>query len=206
MLPEPGDVRRPTAVFSSPATTLRGATGERATLDDDPGAGDLSATGRRRRPAVGVAVVLALVAIGVGVAVRELPKFRGPISAAAPVGATTASPPNPSGAAAPPPAPVAPALPHPLPDNPAPASSSPEVPPAPATAPPVVAVPKISPPIRLRRHEHQQLVGTKTPPEPEHKPVANPPGVTKAALIKPNCNPKFYFDAQGDKHFKPECF
>jgi eukaryotic-like serine/threonine-protein kinase len=23
---------------------------------------------------------------------------------------------------------------------------------------------------------------------------------------KPNCNPNFYFDAQGEKHFKPECF
>ncbi|MEY4578094.1 MAG: hypothetical protein RL701_2797 [Pseudomonadota bacterium] len=27
-----------------------------------------------------------------------------------------------------------------------------------------------------------------------------------AHTVKPGCNPNFYFDAQGDKHFKPECF
>ena len=207
LLPEGGGVPRAAATQPAPATTLRGATGERATLDDNPGEGNLGATGRRgwRRPVVGMALVVALAAIGVGVAVRGRPPSEASVSAAAPAGATTAAPPAPPASAATtisaaPPAPPMPA------EKPAPAPPPVEAPAAPATAPPVVVAPKISPPVRLRRHEHHELVGAKTPPEPEHKAGAKPPGVTKPPPSKPNCSPNFYFDAQGDKHFKPECF
>jgi serine/threonine-protein kinase len=32
------------------------------------------------------------------------------------------------------------------------------------------------------------------------------PGVRSPAKSKSNCDPNFYLDAQGEKHFKPECF
>jgi hypothetical protein len=35
-------------------------------------------------------------------------------------------------------------------------------------------------------------------------PAATPAG--KPVTGKPNCNPNFYLDEQGEKHFKPECF
>ena len=207
LLPEGGGFSRSDATQTAPATTLRGATGERATLDDNPGEGNLGATGRRgwRRPVVGVALVVALAAIGVGVAVRGRPPSEASVSAAAPVGAATAAPPAPPASAATTIAAAPPAPPIPA-EKPAPAPPPVEAPAAPATAPPVVAASKISPPVRLRRHEHHELVGAKTPPEPEHKAGAKPPGVTKPPPTKPNCSPNFYFDAQGDKHFKPECF
>jgi serine/threonine-protein kinase len=46
------------------------------------------------------------------------------------------------------------------------------------------------------------------PPPPP--PAAAPPPSAKPQVAKPtpkpNCEPNFYFDAQGEKHFKPECF
>jgi len=30
--------------------------------------------------------------------------------------------------------------------------------------------------------------------------------VEKPPKTNANCEPNFYFDAQGEKHFKPECF
>jgi hypothetical protein len=39
-------------------------------------------------------------------------------------------------------------------------------------------------------------------------PAAAPPSppASKPAAAKPNCSPNFTLDAQGEKHFKPECF
>jgi serine/threonine protein kinase len=203
LLPQEGGVPRTVALHSAPATTLRGATGERVALDDDPGAGDLATTGRRgwRRPVVGIAMV-ALVAVGVGMAVRGRPAFETPVSPAS-SGAATAAPP-----AAPPreASTAAPAVP-PLPAERPKATIAPtEAPPAPAIVPPGVAVQKISPLVRSTRHEHQRLAGAETPPKQEHGVAAKAPVVTTAAPPKPNCKPNFYLDAQGDKHFKPECF
>jgi hypothetical protein len=44
--------------------------------------------------------------------------------------------------------------------------------------------------------------------EPAHPAAAAPPPppAAKPATPKPNCNPNFTLDAQGEKHFKPECF
>jgi serine/threonine-protein kinase len=206
-LPEEGAVARTAALHSAPATTLRGATGERATPDYDPGAGNLAASGRHgwRRPVVGIAVV-ALVAIGLGVARWGRPTSEATLSPATPAGAATAAPAaSPASAATT--ASAAAALP-PLPaEKPTTAATAPaDAPTASVTAPPIVAPQKISPPVRSRRHEHQQVVGAKTPPERKHPAAAEPHGVTKPATVKPNCNPNFYIDAEGDKHFKPECF
>lgn len=45
----------------------------------------------------------------------------------------------------------------------------------------------------------QQAPASLPPTEP--RPAAQP-----AATTKPGCNPNFYYDANGHKHFKPECF
>jgi hypothetical protein len=39
-------------------------------------------------------------------------------------------------------------------------------------------------------------------------PVPAPPPAAPPAppAAKKNCSPNYYFDAQGNKHFKPECF
>jgi hypothetical protein len=40
-----------------------------------------------------------------------------------------------------------------------------------------------------------------------HHAEASPAGhAGPAGHSKPGCDPNFYFDAQGEKHFKPECF
>jgi hypothetical protein len=150
---------------------------------------------------MGIAVV-GLVAIGLGVALRGRTRSEAALPAAAPA---TAAPPA-SPASADNTASAAPGVP-PLPAAKPTAVTAPaEAPTAPVTAPPSVAAQKISRPVRSRRHEHQQLVGAKTPPESEHAAAANPRGVTKPGPARPNCNPNFYLDAEGDKHFKPECF
>jgi tRNA A-37 threonylcarbamoyl transferase component Bud32 len=52
--------------------------------------------------------------------------------------------------------------------------------------------------------EHLSKEPAKNPPPVAHTP-SSPPPVTKPPA-KGNCDQKFYLDAQGDKHFKPECF
>jgi hypothetical protein len=43
------------------------------------------------------------------------------------------------------------------------------------------------------------------PPAPAPHPAAPPPAAP-AAKGAPDCNPSYYYDADGNKHFKPECF
>jgi len=52
--------------------------------------------------------------------------------------------------------------------------------------------------------------GTVRPIAPAHLPVPVAPPAAHSALgvpsAKPNCDPNFSLDEQGQKHFKPECF
>jgi hypothetical protein len=43
---------------------------------------------------------------------------------------------------------------------------------------------------------------------PAHVPAPRrpPAGASVPNKPRPNCDPNFYLDAQGEKHFKPECF
>jgi hypothetical protein len=65
----------------------------------------------------------------------------------------------------------------------------PPEPPGPQTFAPVPPSPPVATPEQLPI------------PEPPPKPAAPPP-----AAPGPNCNPSFIIDADGTKHFKPECF
>jgi len=49
---------------------------------------------------------------------------------------------------------------------------------------------------------------TPIPPSPQRASPksAHAPATTAVPAPKRDCNPNFYFDAQGEKHFKPECF
>jgi serine/threonine-protein kinase len=87
----------------------------------------------------------------------------------------------------------------PTPEAPVPAIVPAPLPPATATTPPPVALPEAAPSTRAApRKAPPRAAAAKVPPRP-----APSPSVVKA---KPNCNPNFVLDAQGEKHFKPECF
>jgi len=147
----------------------------------------------RRSPVVplilagGGLVVVALVAI---VGIRAMNARTAQDTTPASGGAVSAAAPAP----APPPSvevklpPVAPEPPSAV-AQPAPAAASREVPKA--TEPvksPVVAAP-VAP----------------SPPRTSAKPAHGAASAGPAAP-KRDCDPNFYFDAQGEKHFKPECF
>lgn len=86
-----------------------------------------------------------------------------------------------------------------------------------ATATPSVAPLAQDPPANVIETPPQQLA----PPEPEaasrgkvetaapalkSSPRRPAPSSKAPSAPSPNCNPNFYFDSQGEKHFKPECF
>ena len=191
----PSALNQRAAQQTSPATTLRGATGEHAVTADD--ASIVVAGGRARRwPAAAIALA-ALVAIAVGVGVRGRRLTEAPGSTTAPTRAAVPA------AAAVPQEPVPPSPPA---EKPVPRPAA-EVPPAPTKMPSVSTAPETSPPAHSRKHEHRRpLASVQTPPPPAPPPAPKPAAVPKPAPAKPSCNPNFYFDAQGDKHFKPECF
>ena len=208
LLPEGGGVPRAAATQPAPATTLRGATGERATLDDNPGEGNLGATGRRgwRRPVVGMALVVALAAIWCGCGRPGTAPVRGVRFGGGARGGRR------------PPLRQLPqrAQPRTISRAPRTAHARPrsrrQRPPRGGASRTGDSAPGCRGARRSRHLSVQEgmnttnIVGAKTPPEPEHKAGAKPPGATKPPPSKPNCSPNFYFDAQGDKHFKPECF
>jgi hypothetical protein len=80
-------------------------------------------------------------------------------------------------------------------------------PPATPVVPQPTVVPKAPAPV--------PVVTTTSREPPQHEP-ARPNRQLKKVSVKPapaspgpqptNCNPDYYFDAQGDKHFRPECF
>jgi eukaryotic-like serine/threonine-protein kinase len=197
----PSSGRVPGLVSAQPtsSTTLRGSTGERAVSGGDLSATEIGATGSRgwRLPAVGIAAA-ALVAVVVGVGVRGRHASDAPASYPATGAAATAN------AAAPTPAASAAPVPPPPPADktaPAPAPT-----PAPTRAPAVAATSETSRQTPSHKREHKRpLASATTSPTPEHPVTSKPAAMTKPTA-KPTCNPNYYFDAQGDKHFKPECF
>ncbi len=198
------------------ATTLRGLVGQRVTSDDDPNATEMAAAGGRawRLPA-GIAVAAA-VAIAIGFGVRGRQTSEAPASTTAPASAAATAPaaaPAPAGAAPPTAAAASPtpAPPPPPPDRPTVAPAPLEAPPPPAKAPAVAAAAETSKSAHARKHEHQRPLASAKIAPLEHPaalgPAAAPsPAAAPKPAAKPNCTPNFYFDAQGDKHFKPECF
>jgi hypothetical protein len=98
-------------------------------------------------------------------------------------------------------------------------ASAPAPGPVPAPSPPV---PEVAPPPEVLRNVPEPVpIATTTMHEPtkhdptksNRRPKPEPPKLTPApptpAAPSPhrtNCSPSYYVDAQGDKHFKPECF
>lgn len=210
--PEAGAVILP---LSRASTTLRAPTPGRTELLPEPNrAPALSAAAARltddgwARPArrrwvwplagIGVAAVV-VVGVNAGLLKRWFPNPPDP--AASGNRAEPARPSSPPRAAVDPPLePVV--APSGRTDSPLPA-------PAPAQPEPHrVVVPSPPPP----RHEQKRRPGRKAADaighaaktsNTEHDWTARP---ATPPADKPNCNPNFYLDAQGDKHFKPECF
>jgi hypothetical protein len=76
------------------------------------------------------------------------------------------------------------------------------LPPAPA---PIPATPPLPEP------DQRQLPTLHAAQEVSHPPkkvkvIAIPKKAMSQPASKPGCEPNFFFDARGDKHFKPECF
>jgi serine/threonine protein kinase len=179
----------------STPTTLRGGTGEMDGMADELGASRDAHRGAPRRRAVGLATAGALLIAGVAVFV-----VKGPSSSQS----STASQPEGSGAAAAkeidPPATTAV---KPLPPSSGIVSPGNGRPVAPPPVAPVVAerppAPP-SPPLKLalsKKTTAAKKSKKTTSTAAEHGP---------AVPAKHDCKPNFYFDAQGEKHFKPECF
>jgi serine/threonine-protein kinase len=190
------DARRREAVGGTvltPNTTLRFATGEAA---EDP---DADPPRRRGGRGVRIAVPIAVGVVAAGIIIVAVGQRGGhqvtssvpPVSAAAPRSPPPASQLQPA-------APLTPA----------------EVPTAPVLAPPRAPAPiPATPP--LLEPDRQQLPTVHGAQEVSHAPkkvkvIAIPKKATNQPASKPpskpGCEPNFFFDAQGDKHFKPECF
>jgi hypothetical protein len=80
-----------------------------------------------------------------------------------------------------------------------------------ASARPRPVVGTLSPQPSAARPSGATGAARKAPLPARDKPLLEPPVVLAPPLPekpapRPGCNPNFYFDAQGDKHFKPECF
>ena len=200
LLPETGSALPGQTRDMQPApTTLRGGTCEIDALADDLGAsGNGAHRGAPRRRTVGLATAGALLIAGVVVfAVRGrsssqpsavAPQPEGSASAAvsvkeiAPPATTAVKPPTPSSGV----------------DSPR--NEPPVTPPPVAPVVPERLAPSPSPALKVDQPK-------KAAPAKKSKrttSIAAQHGL--AAPAKHDCNPNFYFDAQGDKHFKPECF
>ncbi|HTB58467.1 MAG TPA: serine/threonine-protein kinase [Polyangia bacterium] len=176
-------------------TTLRSVTGQLAT---DPNAGrgsegaaNLGARSWWRRPAViafGVVVAAAVsVALGAG---RRSPERAGTAAPAGPVepAATTAPP------LEKPPAPPAVAVPT-APTTAKESTPEEHEPPSGHPARPAGG--------RQKAKREAMADRNKKLPQRTESQVVSPAPQPRA---KPVCDPNFYLDAQGEKHFKPECF
>jgi len=95
------------------------------------------------------------------------------------------------------------------------ASAAPAVPvpeaAAPAAATPAVvrnvpeAIPVATTTVREAVKHDAARSNRRLKPEPP-KPAPAPPAAPTSTPTRTNCSPNYYVDAQGDKHFKPECF
>ena len=208
--PPPSQPQTPTT-----PTTLRGSVGQVRTVPD----GD-DALIPRRRPGRTLGMVVAGGAALAAVAFfvtngRHAPEVAAPVVATPAPPAATA--PAPGVAATPPSAPEAPKPPPPI----APPAPTAETPAPAAAAKPAAPIADGKTPGHKSHadHGHKQdhaaamakianlakaADGANAPASPA---VAPPPvPAPKPAAAKPNCNPNFTLDAQGEKHFKPECF
>lgn len=134
----------------------------------------------RRRLRVGASIA-ALAVSGVVVGILLLRREPQPATAASPI--------------------AAPSIPIPAPPPPA-------APPAPAPAA-VPNVPEAAPAVAtgLREPAKREAIKANRRSKPEPlKPAPVPPSAPASIPTRNNCSPNYYVDAQGDKHFKPECF
>jgi serine/threonine protein kinase len=98
--------------------------------------------------------------------------------------------------------PVAADAPAPLGRSPGPAVSAPP-PPAPS---PAVEASETKTPARADERVANRPARAHAPKPPRVSTTGTSGLAPAAASPKPNCDPNFFFDAQGDKHFKPACF
>ena len=75
------------------------------------------------------------------------------------------------------------------------------------------SVPTQSAPLKNRSRDARLAKTRAAPARPERQELrkpsearAEPEAPARPPLVKPGCEPNFYLDAQGEKHFKPECF
>jgi serine/threonine-protein kinase len=216
-LPKSTPAAVPLSTTSAP-TTLRGASGQLADQSAfAAGDGDELSLARpsRRGPmlAIGGLALVAAVVIG-AVKLRRPTGTEGAVSAGASSAASApASPPAAPPIAPPPPAaapekPAAAPAPKPI-AAPKPAAAPSEAPPAP-TAPEAKSAANTAKEAKPAHATHESPAGhgkkaahkTETRAETPKAPTSPGP----APRGKSGCDPNFYFDAQGEKHFKPECF
>jgi serine/threonine-protein kinase len=153
----------------------------------------------KRNSALFAAALAATLLGGGALALTLLRDASNPAPSASESGPAGAPPALPALAASAGPAALAPASPEPEPlvtPSPSPAAA------AGASAAPLV-VPQDSP-------KHPAAPTTATPPLPAAAAAPSPAASTRApapkAAAKRDCDPAYYFDRDGQKHFKPECF
>jgi eukaryotic-like serine/threonine-protein kinase len=212
------------ATFSPPVpqppTTLRGTVGEVHAVpdgDDFPGPPRRPRTSRTIGMVVAAGAALAAAAFfatsgrhsgGLAVPATSAPAVATPVA--------TAPIPAPATAANPPSAPEAPKAPPPI----APPAPTAETSPPPAASKPAGPIADAKAPghkshtDHAHRQDHASAMakiakmadGANAAPPAPAAAAPPPPPAPKPAAARPNCNPNFTLDAQGEKHFKPECF
>jgi serine/threonine-protein kinase len=139
-------------------------------------------------------VVAGLVALGAGGFVAMRREAPPPAAVLAPAPAST---PSSAQALAPPPAAAtAPREPAAPPSDPVAAAS------AASTSLPAIASTPAAPIAPARPGAPQR----KAAPAPKPAQPETPAPAAPKPAAKPDCSPNFYFDSNGEKHFKPECF
>jgi serine/threonine-protein kinase len=188
--PMPGRTEILPAPASQPVTTtFRGGTGEIGATGDE--AVTLGRPDGARRRWLGLATAGLALAAGVGVFAARAHHAEEPAASGAASNSSRHShltdPPGPAPTVA--------------------SSLTPDAgpPPGPAEVAQPPAAPEPAASEHVARVERRRPVAAK--PAKEVKPApSNTSSHAAAAPSKPDCNPRYYFDAQGEKHFKPECF
>jgi len=194
-LHDPDSGRVPVSAPPVPTrTTLGAATGERMAVGGTVPTARPGGRGRRRSAVTG-AVAVAAIVVGVGVFKRPAP------------GAHSVNQPETKAASVSPPAKIeAPPLPpeHVTIVVPPPESDGPSERPARSNVDKTPPLPKDTP---KRRQSSKVSTGTGVRNSPASPPTAPAKSVARQpAKVQPDCKPNFVLDAQGRKHFKPECF
>jgi hypothetical protein len=85
-------------------------------------------------------------------------------------------------------------------------STIPAAPPVPlAETAPAVSVVPVAAMVAEKMPQDRTKKTTSAKPPPSAA-AGSQPAAPKPASPKLNCDPNYYLDAQGEKHFKPECF